>query len=354
MISKTVRCPQCKYETTVNGKPREKFILTCPKCNTKGKYIIPEEHKQVMKSGESPIALEVKRLVKSFNGLKAVDNVSFNVKKGEIFGFLGPNGAGKTTTIKAILGLIHANSGEIKIRGYDIKLNGKEAKKYVGFLPERVAFYDNLTALQNLHFYAEMKNVPKSECKQLIEEMGIGDAVNKKVGEFSKGMQQRLGMARALLGYPPILILDEPSGGLDPRGVALIRNKIKEMKEKGSSVFVSSHILAEVQEVCDRVGIINKGVIVAEDTVDNLRSKLNLKPKLVLELEKTNEKIVKSVQNLDGVENVESIGVMLHVVCNQKAKSKSIIAVEKAGGNIVNILTMEPSLEEVFMKFTED
>ena len=132
------------------------------------------------------------------------------------------------------------------------------------------------------------------------------------------------------------------------------KNKIKEMKEKGSSVFVSSHILSEIQEVCDRVGIINKGVIVAEDTVDNLRSKLNLKPKLVLELEKTNEKIVKSVQNLEGVENVESIGVMLHIACDQKAKSKIIIAVEKAGGNIVNIQTIEPSLEEVFMKFTED
>ena len=353
MISKTVKCPKCGHETTINGEPGERVILACPKCNTKGKYVFPERHKQVMKTGES-IAIEVNKLVKSFNGLRAVDNVSFNVRKGEIFGFLGPNGAGKTTTIKAILGLIHANSGEIKIRGYDIKLNGKEAKKYVGFLPERVAFYDNLTALQNLHFYAEMKNVPKSECKPLIGEMGIGDAVNKKVGEFSKGMQQRLGMARALLGNPPILILDEPSGGLDPRGVALIRNKIKEMKEKGSSVFVSSHILAEIQEVCDRVGIINKGVIVAEDTVDNLRSKLNLKPKLVLELEKTNEKIVKSVQNLDGVENVESIGVMLHVVCDQKAKSKIIVAVEKAGGNIVNIQTMEPSLEEVFMKFTED
>ena len=201
--------------------------------------------------------------------------------------------------------------------------------------------------------YAEMKTIPKEGCKPLIEEMGIGEAVNKKVGKFSKGMQQRLGMARALLGTPPILILDEPSGGLDPRGVALIRNKIREMKDKGSTVFVSSHILAEVQEVCNRVGIIDKGVLVAEDSVSKLSVKLNLKHKLIIELEKISEKIVESVKKVKGVEKVEAIGVMIHITCNQKAKSKIIISVEKAGGDIVNIQTKEPSLEEVFMGFTE-
>jgi len=271
----------------------------------------------------------VRNLTKKYNNFKAVDDVSFNVK------------------------LIHANSGEIKINGFDIKKRGKDAKKYVGYLPEKVAFYDNLTALQNMYFYAEMKNIPKEECKPLIEEMGIGDAVNKKVGKFSKGMQQRLGMARALLGNPPILMLDEPSGGLDPRGVALIRNKIREMKDKGSTVFVSSHILAEVQEVCNRVGIIDKGVLVAEDSVSKLSVKLNLKPKIIIELAKISEKIVESVKKVEGVEKVEAIGVMIHITCNQKAKSKIIISVEKAGGDIVNIQTKEPSLEEVFMRFTE-
>jgi len=205
-----------------------------------------------------------------------------------------------------------------------------------------------------MSFYADMKHVSRSECKPLLIEMGLKDAIDKKVGKFSKGMQQRLGMARALLGSPPVLILDEPSGGLDPRGVALIRKKIKEMKEHGVSVFVSSHILAEVQEVCDRVGIINKGIIVAEDTVDVLRERLNLKPKLVLELEHPSEEIVQAVNRLEGVDHVEAIGVMLHVVCDPKSKSKIIIAVEQAGGNIINIQTMEPSLEEVFMRLTED
>ncbi|MEA3457247.1 MAG: ABC transporter ATP-binding protein [Candidatus Thermoplasmatota archaeon] len=353
MISKTVKCSKCGHETTINGESGERVILTCPKCNTKGKYVFPEKGKQAEKTS-SPSAIEVHRLTKSFNGLKAVNNASFKVKKGEVFGFLGPNGAGKTTTIKAILGLIHPNTGQIKINGINTKDDSKSAKSYVGYLPEKVAFYDNLTALQNMYFYADMKHASRFECEPLLVEMGLEHAINKKVGKFSKGMQQRLGMARALLGSPPILILDEPSGGLDPRGVALIRKKIKEMKEKGSSVFVSSHILAEVQEVCDRVGIISKGVVVAEDSVDRLRDRLKLKPKLVLELESTSKKVVKAIKTLDGVDHVEVIGVMLHIECDPKSKSKIIIAVEKAGGNIINIQTMEPSLEEVFMRFTED
>jgi len=352
MATKTVKCPKCKNELTITGKPGEKTHIICPNCNSNDAFTLPIE-KTELKTITDSLTIEVRNLTKKYNNFKAVDDVSFNVKSGEIFGFLGPNGAGKTTTIKSMIGLIHANSGEIKINGFDIKKKEKDAKKYVGYLPEKVAFYDNLTALQNMHFYAEMKNISKEECKSLIEEMGIGDAVNKKVGKFSKGMQQRLGMARALIGNPPILMLDEPSGGLDPRGVALIRNKIREMKDKGSTVFISSHILAEVQEVCDRVGIIDKGIIVAEDSVSKLSDKLNLKPKLIIELEKISEKIVDSVKKVEGVEKVDAIGVMVHITCNQKAKSKIIISVEKAGGNIVNIQIKEPSLEEVFMRFTE-
>jgi ABC-2 type transport system ATP-binding protein len=351
MVSKTVKCPKCKTQFSVEGVHGESKTIVCPECNREGIFAFTSINSKNIITNVAA-AITVTNLTKTYNGEKAVNNASFNVKKGEVFGFLGPNGAGKTTTIKSILGLIQSNTGHIQINGIDIKKDSKSAKKFVGYLPEKVAFYDNLTALQNLYFYADMKHVSRSECKPLIDEMGLNDAINKKVGKFSKGMQQRLGMARALLGAPQILILDEPSGGLDPRGVALIRTKINEMKKKGCSVFVSSHILAEVQEVCDRVGIINNGVIVAEDTVDNLRDKLKLRPKLVLELEKVDDKIIHAVDRIDGVERVETIGVMLHITCSPKSKSKIIIAVEKAGGNIVNIRTMEPSLEEVFMRFT--
>ena len=353
MIEKTIKCPHCGFKKKISGELGESKKIICPECKKEGIFVFPGTISQQKPNFEDS-AISVRNLTKIFNDVKAVNNANFSVKKGEVFGFLGPNGAGKTTIIKSILGLIHPNSGEILINGMNTKHKNKLAKKYVGYLPEKVAFYDNLTALQNMYFYADMKQVSRDECKPLIIEMGLENAINKKVGKFSKGMQQRLGMARALLGNPPILILDEPSGGLDPRGVALIRNKIKDMKQKGSSVFVSSHILAEVQEVCDRVGIISKGIIVAEDTVSRLRDRLQLKPKLVIELEKMEDSIVKAVEKLDGVKNVQVIGVMLHITCDPKAKSKIIIAIEKTGGNIVNIQTMEPSLEDVFMRFTED
>ena len=298
--------------------------------------------------------IEVNNLTKIYEKIKAVNNVSFKIKQREIFGFLGPNGAGKTTTIKAILGLITINSGDIKINGLGILKDGKNVKKNIGYLPEKVAFYDNLTALQNLNFYAEMKNASRNQCKTLIDEFGLSEWTNKKVGKFSKGMIQRLGMARAILGNPSVLILDEPSGGLDPRGVVLIRDKIREMRDKGVTIFVSSHILSEIQEVCDRVGIIDKGVLVAKDSVSALSGKLDLKPKISIELEKITDKVVKSVREIKGVEKVDVKDRIMDVSCEPKTKSKVIIAIEKAGGNIINLKTKEPSLEEVFMRYTEE
>jgi ABC-type multidrug transport system ATPase subunit len=299
------------------------------------------------------VTIEVSGLKKTYNHIPAVNNVSFRVNKGEIFGFLGPNGAGKTTTIKAMLDLIHADAGSITINGINVRTQGKEAKKYVGYMPEKVAFYDNLNALQNLGFYAEIKHASKQECIDLIEEFGLGDTGKKRVGKFSKGMMQRLGMARALLGNPPILILDEPSGGLDPRGVVLIRDKILEMKKKGTTIFVSSHILSEIQEICDRVGIINKGVLVAQDSVEGLSKKLNLKPQMTITVDKLSSSIEDAVKILPGVEKVQSKGNTLDIICDGAMKAKVILAITSAGGNIQNLQTKEPSLEEVFMRYTE-
>lgn len=296
--------------------------------------------------------IEVSSLTKTYNHVAAVNNVSFAVNKGEIFGFLGPNGAGKTTTIKAMLDLIHANTGTIVINGIDVKTQGKEAKKYIGYMPEKVAFYDNLTALQNLRFYAEIKHVSNEECSQLIEEFGLGDTGKKRVGKFSKGMVQRLGMARAILGNPPILILDEPSGGLDPRGVVLIRDKILDMKKKGTTIFISSHILSEIQEICDRVGIINKGVLVAQDSVAGLSKKLNLKPQISITVDSMSTAIENSIKNLPGVESIKVKGNTIDIVCDGAMKAKVILAISTAGANIQNLQTKEPSLEEVFMRYT--
>jgi ABC-type multidrug transport system ATPase subunit len=352
MTTQLVKCPTCKTTITASGEPDEKIFLTCPQCNQKGVFTIDGE-KSVKTVGTNSAAIEVSGLTKSYNHFTAVNNVSFIVKKGEIFGFLGPNGAGKTTTIKSMLDLIHANTGTIKINGIDVQSHGKEAKKYVGYMPEKVAFYDNLTALQNLRFYAEIKHASKEECIHLIEEFGLGDTGKKRVGKFSKGMVQRLGMARAILGNPPILILDEPSGGLDPRGVVLIRDKILEMKKEGTTIFVSSHILSEIQEICDRVGIINKGVLVAQDTVEGLSKKLNLKPQIMVTVSAMSAKIENEVKKLPGVDSVKTQGNTLEIVCDGAMKAKVILAISTAGGNIQNLQTKEPSLEEVFLRYTE-
>jgi ABC-2 type transport system ATP-binding protein len=352
MTTQLVKCPECKNTIMISGEPGEKISLTCPQCNQKGSYVMPEGT-GTKTIGTNSATIEVKDLTKSYNHFTAVNNVSFTVKKGEIFGFLGPNGAGKTTTITSMLDLIHPDTGTININGIDIHSHGKEAKKYIGYMPEKVAFYDNLTALQNLCFYAEIKHASKDECIKLVEEFGLGDTGKKKVGKFSKGMVQRLGMARAILGNPPILILDEPSGGLDPRGVVLIRDKILEMKKKGATIFVSSHILSEIQEICDRVGIINKGILVALDTVEGLSKKLNLKPQITVTVDSMSTKIENAVKKLSGVERIQIKGNNLDIVCDGAMKAKVILAITNAGGNIQNLQTKEPSLEEVFMQYTE-
>jgi len=185
-------------------------------------------------------------------------------------------------------------------------------------------------------------------------EMGLKEHAHKKVGKFSHGMIQRLGMARALIGNPSILILDEPTGGLDPHGVKLIREKLEELNKKGVTIFVSSHILSEIQAVADQVGIINRGVLVAKDSVLQLSNQLKIKPKLILELSEISEKIIESVKKVKDIDKVEIHGKKLDIICNPEVRAKVIVAIEKAGGNITNMQTTEPNLEEVFMRFTEE
>jgi len=220
--------------------------------------------------------IEVRNFTKMYNGVKVVDNISFSVRKGEIFGLLGPNGAGKSTTIKAMLGLIYPSSGEIRVNGFDIIKEGKYVREHIGYLPENITFYDNLTALQTLYFYSDMRSISKDDCLSLLEEFELREFANKRVGTFSKGMVRRLGLVQAFLGKPKLVILDEPTIGLDPSGVVKVREKIRSLRKSGTSVFLSSHILSEVQKVCDRVGIMNKGVLVAVDAIANLTKESSL------------------------------------------------------------------------------
>jgi len=349
MITKTFACPGCNTQISSQGNPGDKIRVVCPNCGKKGIAIFAVD-KADSKTSTAPSSIEVADLTKKYKDLTAVDNLSFNVRTGEIFGLLGPNGAGKTTAIKAILGLIHTNSGKIKINGFDIKEEDIEARKSVGYLPERVAFYDNLTPLQTLHFFCELRGDDKSVAKPLISEVGLEGAINRKVGTFSKGMVQLLGVAQVRIGNPPVYILDEPMAGLDARWVKTIRERIKMLNKQGATILFSSHILTEVENLCDRVAIIDKGKLIAEDTVANLNKYLHIKPRLEISIPGLSGRIPEVLKDLKDIEEVNAKDDKLFVTCKSSVRSRVISMLEKTGLKIDNIKTIEPSLEEAFVK----
>jgi len=349
MVEKTIMCPTCNNTLTVQGNPGEKIIITCSKCDTKGKFTFPGGAISSEKTSISS-ALEIHNLTKTFNGFKAVDDVSFSVNKGEIFGFLGPNGAGKTTTIKSMLGLIHVDTGKIRINGFDIKENEIEAKRSIGYLPERVSFYENLTPLQTLHFFCELQGVDKSIAVGLLNEVGLSDAIDRKVGGFSKGMLQLLGIAQTMIGEIPVYIFDEPMSGLDPRWVKIVRDMIIKLNQQGATIMFSSHNLSEVQTLCDRVVIINKGKIIAQDTVDNLNRYLNIKPRIEITIPGLKGNIPDNIRNIEGIISIKADEDIINITCEPSARINIISEIKNRGFDVKNIKTFEPALEEAFIK----
>lgn len=218
------------------------------------------------------MAIEVKNLVKTYGAQRAVNDISFTIKRGEIVGFLGPNGAGKSTTMKMITGFVSPDSGTITVSGIDVKQAPLEAKKRLGYLPESNALYYDMYVREYLGFIADVHHIKnqKSEIQNIIETVGLTPESTKKIGQLSKGYKQRVGLAAALLHRPDVLILDEPTSGLDPNQIVEIRQVIKEQGQNKLVLF-SSHILGEVEAICDRVIIINKGTIVADDRLQNLQ-----------------------------------------------------------------------------------
>ncbi|MEX2721774.1 MAG: ATP-binding cassette domain-containing protein [Candidatus Wukongarchaeota archaeon] len=304
-----------------------------------------------MSSNSSPV-IETRNLSKRFKELRAVYRLNMKVNKGEIFGFLGPNGAGKTTTLKMIMGLMYPSEGEVFINGEKVGADSVHVRKNLSYLPERVSFYDHLTPLQTLHFFCELKGADKSVAKPLLKEVGLADRMHDDVGTFSKGMVQLLGVAQSMIGNPPIYIFDEPMGGLDARWVKVIREKIRALNDQGATILFSSHILSEVQGLCDKVAIINKGKLVAEDTLANLSKHLHLKPRLEITITGLNGKVPSSLSNIEGIDAVDAKGDKLIVTCDAKARLQVIIKLAQEGMDIQEFRTIDPSLEDVFMKVT--
>jgi ABC-2 type transport system ATP-binding protein len=303
---------------------------------------------------DQPVVIETKNLTKRFKDVLAVDSLSMKVRKGEIYGFLGPNGAGKSTTIKMIMGLFHPTSGAAFVNGKPAGPDSVDLRKDIGFLPERISFYDNLTPVQTLNFFCELRGADKSAVPSLIKDVGLDFAAHRKVGTFSKGMVQLLGVAQAMIGSPSIYIMDEPTGGLDARWVKSVRDKLRALNDQGATIVFSSHILSEVQALCHRVAIINKGRLVVEDTVDNISNHLRIRPRLWLQASGVDGEALSAIRSIDGVDDVSIKDDAVLVTCDASARMKVMAALDEKGIKIRDFKTIDPSLEEAFVKLLSD
>jgi len=260
------------------------------------------------------IVLDAKNLTKLYNHTKAVDSINLQIEEGEIFGFLGPNGAGKTTTILMALGLTEPTSGEINVFGYNSTREPLKVKKITSYLPENVGYYEDLTAQENLKYITRLNGIPGKKADAKIEEVlknvGLQDVAQVEVGKYSKGMKQRLGMAGVLVKEPKLAILDEPTTGIDPKGVEEILELIVRMsREQNITVLLSSHLLYQVQKICTKIGIISQGRIVAQGTIEEIgKSLLKEEKEDLLEVKVANKltpALVESIKQIEGVMGVE-------------------------------------------------
>ena len=301
--------------------------------------------------------IRTQNLLKKYNEFKAVDNLSLEVKEGEIYGFLGPNGAGKTTTILMLLGILKPTQGEVYLFGQNITKDFLSIKKKMGVVSEKQYLYKEMTAGEYLNFFADLYGVKnrKKKIDQLLEAVNLLEVRNRKLGAFSRGMQQKLGFARALLHDPQLLLLDEPVSGLDPTGIKQIRDLIEQENKKGKTIFISSHLLSEVERLCGKVGIINKGRLLAEDTMDNLRKRLTDVVELEIELTEAKKEIIDTLAAFDfikGLKREENL-LTIKVKADKDYRAQISEAISQQGGVVLGIKKKEMSLEEAFITITE-
>ncbi len=296
-------------------------------------------------------AIRVDDVTKQYGDITAVTNLSLDVKEGEVFGFLGPNGAGKSTTIDLILDFIRPTSGSVTVLGHDAQTESIKIRNRTGVLPEGLSVYNRLTGRQHLDFAIEAKDAD-DDPEELLNRVGLSEATNQKAGAYSKGMTQRLGLAMALVGKPDLLILDEPSSGLDPTGAHEMREIIREEQRRGATVFFSSHLLDQVEAVCDRVGILREGELVAEDSIEGLRENVGGDTVFRIETTSLSSDAVEQVRAINGVENVQRDGETLLVNCETTVKTTIITTLENAGTQVDDFETEEASLEDLFVAYT--
>ncbi len=308
--------------------------------------------------------IEVRNLVKKYDNHIAVDHLNFTVEKGKIYGFLGPNGAGKSTTMNMITGYIASTEGEILIDGHNILNEPEEAKKKIGYLPEMPPLYQDMTVMEYLRFAAELKSIPREKreenIKGVMSTTKLHDVKNRLIKNLSKGYKQRVGLAQALLGYPEIIILDEPTVGLDPKQIIEIRDLIKSLGKK-HTVILSSHILSEVSAVCDYVLIIDHGKLVASDSPENLSKVMSGTNSLELTIKGEQQEIRNALALVENIEDLIYHDSIVEGACdfsvkirgNQDVRENIFFALAEAKCPILKMQPSNMSLEEVFLKLTD-
>ncbi|MGB9882033.1 MAG: ABC transporter ATP-binding protein [Methanomassiliicoccales archaeon] len=308
---------------------------------------------------DAPIVIE--NLTKEFNGFKAVDTLNLTVKKKSFLGFLGPNGAGKTTTIKILTSMLSATSGRAFLNGIDVTKDPKKALAGVGAVVETPEFYPYLTPIETLSYLGTLRGMSKNEIerrsKEVLEVVKLSEWANKRIGKFSKGMKQRLAIAQALLHEPTVLILDEPTSGLDPRGMVEVRNILKELKKGDYTIFMSSHLLNEVQEVCESVALIDRGKLLLHDTVDSLTRKTRVKDLEVRVLQPLDGYMVDRISHFDGVISADPQGdrqLKITFDGDEQMQAKLLTDIQALGLRVVSFREIGVALESLYMSLIKD
>jgi ABC-2 type transport system ATP-binding protein len=298
-------------------------------------------------------AIELQRVTKQFGDVTAVRDLDLTVPEGEVFGFLGPNGAGKSTTINLLLDFVRPTAGSVRVLNRDAREESVAVRNRTGVLPEGFDVYERLTGRQHVEFAVESKEAA-DDPQAVLERVGIADAADRRAGGYSTGMRQRLALGMALVGEPDLLILDEPSTGLDPNGAREMREIVREENERGATVFFSSHILGQVEAVCDRVGILRDGGLVAEDSVEGLREAVGTEARLRVSVDRVPDDALGAVRAVDGVSSARIEDGGFVVECTDAAKTGVLAALEDAGATVSDFETEEASLEDLFVAYTAD
>jgi ABC-2 type transport system ATP-binding protein len=302
--------------------------------------------------------IETRGLTKRYGKLTAVERLDLSIEAGTVFGLLGPNGSGKTTTILMLMGLTDITSGEVRVMGFDPAREPLKVKRVVGYMPDAVGFYDQLTARANLRFTGRLAGLPADGLDARIDaalgRVGIADAANRPVAEFSRGMRQRLGLADVLLKAPNVAILDEPTNGLDPQGTHEFLDLIRELKHEGMTILLSSHLLDRVQAVCDRVGLFRHGRMELEGSFEELARKV-MGGRYRVSVEARGVDVAKAMSGVPGVGRIErTADARFALACDADVRPAIVTALTGAGGDVLGLSIAEPSLDDVYTRyFTE-